>query len=130
MVNGVVHFNLVSPLIYYFSDGYYTNLWTNIEDIPIIKDVNGDGYLDYLTYGIFGTSVVYYQNETYFLPNVPHYNIDSFQYSYTNPCWGNFTQNASNNSITINDTDCIATSPCSNVHVTGPPEVPRLAPYG
>lgn len=124
--NGILHYDLVCPLVKYFYDGYYTNLWTNIEDVPIITDVNGDGYLDFLTYGIFGTSVSYYQNLTGTQPGNAAYDIDSFQYLLVNPCWGDFTQNYASNSIILNNPECTS-APCnSGVHLPAPPALKPL----
>lgn len=61
--NGLIHFDLVSGLLKYPLNTFHGNIPTNIGDIPVIADVNGDGDLDVLTYE-GGTTIGYYENQT------------------------------------------------------------------
>lgn len=105
---GQLHFDLVSNLLIYpdtesNNQVYNINIFTYVDDIPAIVDVNGDGDLDILTYAIFaGTNVSYYENLTAENPGNPHYDIDSFQYSLVTQCWGDFVQDPSSNAMTLN----------------------------
>jgi hypothetical protein len=57
-------------------------------DIPAIYDVNGDGDLDILSFGVLGTSIEYHKNysvETYG-------NLDTCDFALKNECWGHFLE--------------------------------------
>ncbi len=105
MQNGLLHYDLVCPVIRYLTDSPFTAIaFANYADIPVITDVNRDGDIDILTYAVFGTNVVYYENQSKEHPGNPHYDIDSFNYVLASSCWGNFSQNAGSNSIELNIT--------------------------
>ena len=57
--NGVLHFDLVCPLIKYTDSPYTINVFVNYLDVPVVTDVNRDGYLDLLAYDIYGSNVGY-----------------------------------------------------------------------
>ncbi len=90
---GQLHFDLVSPLLMYNDGTFDINIWTSVDDLPVFTDVNHDGDLDVLTFGILGTTVGYYENQTVEHPGDIHYAFDSLKYSYITPCWGNFSEN-------------------------------------
>ena len=102
MVDCALHFDLVSPLLVYNDGQFNVNIFTNIDDIPVFVDVNRDGDIDFLTYGIFGSSVEYYENQTMEHQGDIHYAVDSLKYIDVTNCWGNFSQNSSTNSIALN----------------------------
>ena len=103
--NGILHYDLVCPAIRYLTDSPFTAVaFANYADIPVITDVNRDGDIDILTYAVFGTNVVYYENQSKEHPGNPHYDIDSFNYTQVTSCWGNFSQNPGSNSIQLNTT--------------------------
>ncbi|MFN8287879.1 MAG: T9SS type A sorting domain-containing protein [Chitinophagales bacterium] len=102
LVNNQLHFELVAPLLLYNDGQYNVNIWTNVDDIPDFVDVNRDGDLDVLTYGIFGASVEYYENQTMEHQGDPHYAYDSLKYIENTMCWGLFAQNSISNSIVLN----------------------------
>lgn len=101
MVNNLLHFDVVSDLLLYNDGVYNVNIYTNIDDIPVITDVNHDGDLDVLTYGIFGSAIEYYENQTVEHAGDPHYAADSLKYVDVTYCWGNFTEAALTNSINL-----------------------------
>ncbi len=100
--NGTLAFNLVKDLITYFDGTYHVNIWTNVDDIPVFTDVNRDGDIDVLTFGIFGSAVEYYENQTVENAGTGSFDIDSFQYKDGSLCWGNFTENSLTNAINLN----------------------------
>ncbi|HLP50963.1 MAG TPA: VCBS repeat-containing protein, partial [Chitinophagales bacterium] len=102
MDGGLLRFDTVSNLLLYTDPPYKVNIWTNIADIPVIADVNFDGDMDILTYGVFGAGVEYYENQTQEHPGDPHYVLDSFQFTNQTLCWGNFQQSSISNSIALN----------------------------
>ena len=95
-------FDLVSSLLVYNDGTFNVNIWTAIDDIPAIVDVNRDGDLDMLTFGIFGASVEYYENQTMEHQGNPAYAYDSLKYVDVTLCWGNFTESALTNSVNLN----------------------------
>ena len=103
-VNGNLKFDEVCPVLQFKFDTYFTNIYTAVVDVPVFKDVNNDGDIDVLTFGIFGSGVEYYENQhTENLGN-PSYSIDSFKYEPVSSCWGNFFEGNLDNSITMNVT--------------------------
>ncbi|MDQ3110924.1 MAG: T9SS type A sorting domain-containing protein [Bacteroidota bacterium] len=71
-------------------------------DIPAIRDVDGDGDLDILNFGLNGIQVEFYKNRSIEL----YTTCDSLNFVLESVCWGEFTENANNPSITLN-------TPCS-----------------
>jgi len=78
----------------------FINLFISPTDIPAIDDIDGDGDLDVLTFGILGSYVEYHKN----LSMENYGTCDSLEFEYSNKCWGFFHENSSNNSVTIYDT--------------------------
>ncbi len=71
------------------------------EDIPAIYDVNGDGDMDILTFGVLGTTVEYHKN----LAVETDGNADSCNYHLKNYCWGHFLEIGTNtNKLKLLDT--------------------------
>ncbi|MBL1280700.1 MAG: T9SS type A sorting domain-containing protein [Fluviicola sp.] len=98
-VNGL-SFTLVSPLINTASFSGNVNLYVSSIDIPAITDIDNDGDLDILTFGISGSHVEYHKNLS-----MENYGVcDSLVFELKNTCWGYFSENALNNNVTINDT--------------------------
>lgn len=102
IVNGLLHFDLVSTQLKYTNTPGYSPIFVNSLDIPVIADVNGDGDLDVLAYNQFGSTISYYENQTAEHIGDIHYSRDSLQYELITTCWGNVEQDASSNSITLN----------------------------
>lgn len=100
--NGKLKFSIVNHLLTYNDGTFDVNIWTNIDDIPVVTDVNRDGDLDILTFGIFGSTVEYYENQTKENLGNPSYAYDSLKFRDGSFCWGNFSENSLNNSITLN----------------------------
>lgn len=90
--------------------GTVANLYVSKVDIPDINDVDGDGDLDVLTFGIIGKRIEYYQNQSQELG----YGCDSLIYEIANTCWGHFLEDGINtNACTLKDT-CDASTNVSN----------------
>ncbi|MCU0432606.1 MAG: T9SS type A sorting domain-containing protein [Bacteroidia bacterium] len=95
MVEFLVYTNL-SPN----STNFYSNLYVSAVDIPAIRDVDGDGDLDVLTFGIAGTTVEWHRNYS-----MEDYGVcDSLHYKLEDLCWGKFDENALNASIALGTT--------------------------
>lgn len=76
------------------------NLYISSTDIPAIDDIDGDGDLDVVTFSIFGSYVEYHKNMSKELYGT----CDSLTFKLKNNCWGFFSENFSNNSVTLSDT--------------------------
>ncbi len=76
-----------------------TNLYVSSVDIPHIGDIDYDGDLDVLTFGIVGSHIEWHKNNSIELYGA----CDSLNFTLTDNCWGDFTENFSNNSVTLND---------------------------
>ena len=83
---GNIHFDVDRYNLNYFDTPYTINLWANGLGVPSIVDVDGDGALDILTFGVFGSTVEYYQNISAQLGLPP----DSLVFKQVTTCWGNF----------------------------------------
>jgi hypothetical protein len=99
LVAGNPQFELVNSLIYSDYGNSQLNLFVSRADLPAIDDVDGDGDLDILTFYILGTCMEYHKNLSIELYN----NRDSLIFEESSDNWGNFTENGTTNSITIND---------------------------
>ncbi|MCX6310310.1 MAG: T9SS type A sorting domain-containing protein [Bacteroidetes bacterium] len=85
------------------SSHFIGNLFVSQVDIPAIRDVDGDGDLDVLTFENGGGHIEYHKNMSMELYGI----CDSVHYIVATNCWGEITENASNSFITLN-TPCPA----------------------
>ncbi|MBL7777293.1 MAG: T9SS type A sorting domain-containing protein [Chitinophagales bacterium] len=108
---GYLQFDVVSEVVSYTDNIYTINVWTNIDDIPVFTDVNRDGDIDILTFGLFGAAVEYYENQTQENIGNPSYVYDSLKYLLITPCWGGFTEAQMSNTINLNDSSCNGLKP-------------------
>ena len=76
-----------------------TNLYVSSVDIPHIGDIDYDGDLDILTFTIIGSHVEWHKNNS-----VENFGTcDSLNYEVEDECWGDFSENFSDNSVTLYD---------------------------
>ena len=76
-----------------------TNLYVSSVDIPHIGDLDFDGDLDILTFSIIGSHVEWHKNNS-----IEEYGVcDSLDFTLADFCWGDFSENFSDNSVTLND---------------------------
>ncbi len=80
------------------SSHFIGNLFVSQVDVPAIRDVDGDGDLDVLTFQNAGNQVEYHKNMSMELYGT----CDSIHYITSTNCWGEFTENATNSSIALN----------------------------
>lgn len=84
-VAGNLHYDVVQYCLY-FQSGFNTSILPNGLGEPAFIDVNGDGDIDILTFGIYGTTVEYFENLTV-EQGLP---ADSMIFNEVSACWGNF----------------------------------------
>lgn len=91
---------LMVPVLTSIQGANQPNLFVSSVDIPAICDLDNDGDLDVLTFGVWGSYIEYHRN--YSVEN--GYGCDSLQFEMRNQCWGYFSESPSDNSVTLNDT--------------------------
>lgn len=94
-----VEWELESPLLLSDYGNNTLNLFVSRVDLPGIEDIDNDGDLDILTFYILGTCVEYHRNMSVELFG----NSDSLVFRLKSNNWGRFTEDATSNSITLND---------------------------
>ncbi|PKR79830.1 hypothetical protein CW751_12800 [Brumimicrobium salinarum] len=82
----------------------YSNLYVPSNEIPAYADVDGDGDVDILIFNFVISRVEWHKNMS--MEEYGH--ADSLLYKLEQPCWGNFIENNSGNSIELHSTD----APC------------------
>lgn len=94
-INGFVHYTWALSGTYLYST-YTTgsnpiNLLVNSTDVPAIRDVDGNGTVDILTFGQQATAVEFHSNSS----------SCGLDFSRADACWGDFLENNLTNAITI-----------------------------
>ncbi len=89
-----VSFQLLNPLLLYQDNPSYSNMFSLADDFSPFVDVNGDGDIDFLTFGLT-SSVEYFENQTVEL-GLPY---DSIRFAAPATCWGHFIEDAAFSSI-------------------------------
>lgn len=80
--------------------GNMVNLYVSSVDIPAIDDIDGDGDLDVLTFGILGTYLEYNKN----LSVENNGDCSALEFEVFNYCWGHFSESGSGtNEVFLND---------------------------
>lgn len=76
------------------------NIWLTNADYPVIEDMDNDGDLDILTFGVLGKYLIYYKN----LAMESHGNCSQFDFVKEDNCWGKFYESESSNVLKLNQT--------------------------
>ncbi|HYG51105.1 MAG TPA: VCBS repeat-containing protein, partial [Flavobacteriales bacterium] len=105
-------FQLIKSLLKGTQCTSFLNIYVSSVDIPAVEDIDYDGDLDILTFGIFGTFVEYHKNFSVELG----YGCDSLKYTLKNQCWGHFQEDNDSCIIYLHTT----TTNCAGV---GTPEM-------
>ena len=96
--NELLSFELVGTILTNRGSGP-TNLYVSSVDIPHIGDLDFDGDLDILTFSIIGNNVEWHKNNS-----IEDFgDCDSLNFTLEDDCWGDFSENFANNSVTLND---------------------------
>jgi len=86
------------------------NIYVSPTDLPAIMDVDGDSDMDLVTFSLFGTSAEYHENQSMELYGIP----DSLAMQLATPCWGDFEEDPSTVSASLNVSCKGGTQPNSN----------------
>ena len=97
---------ITNPYIYSTQYNSTTNLFVSKVDIPDINDIDGDGDLDVLTFGVLGSRIEYHKN----LRVEMGYHCDSLIYELKNSCWGHFLETGTNTNTCVLLDTCSANS--------------------
>ena len=100
-INDELSFNLITtPFIYSYQYSTNTNLYVSVVDIPAINDIDGDGDLDILSFGVLGSRLEYHKN----MSVESGYSQDSLIFELKNACWGHFREDGLTNTCILFDT--------------------------
>ena len=93
-LEGRVAFEPVAyPYLTSWQGGGAVNLLATEADYPALFDMDGDGDLDILTFGVLGTFLEKHQNRS-----MERYGVrDSLVFERTDPCWGRVAESEENN---------------------------------
>jgi len=95
------------PTFQLMLDSVYTSInsvpslaYCNSQDLPGIEDIDGDGDIDFLLFDFGGQLLEYHKNLSADLG----YGCDSLIFKLEDACWGKFSEDALNNTVTLNIT--------------------------
>lgn len=88
-------------IVDYLTSDFFGNFTSNIYllpgDIPAIEDIDGDGDLDILNFGVWGVTVEFHRNLSVELTG----GVDTLAFEYVTGCFGGFIENSTSNSVTF-----------------------------
>ncbi|MDG1135613.1 MAG: T9SS type A sorting domain-containing protein [Bacteroidales bacterium] len=86
---------VVYPYLKTMFPGGYVNLFVTYADYPGIADVDGDGDMDILTFGVLGSFIDMHKN----MSMEKYGNADSLDYEHYTYCWGHVAESDESNDI-------------------------------
>lgn len=102
-IDGVQWDLLKDPLITDIN-GTITSIYVNSDEIPAFVDIDNDGDIDVLTFHSSVGRIEWHKNLS-----IENYgNSDSLEFVLQEPCWGDFVENSTNNTIDLDSQQ----SPC------------------
>jgi len=93
-----LNFELVIPLLgswYPFQGGYPNSIFVSSQDVPAIFDLEGDGDLDILSFGVSGSTVELHFNNS--MEDLGFCSLDTMELA--NRCYGKFIEASEDNTI-------------------------------
>lgn len=101
-VSGGLQFQLITSTIMEDREPNSTHLMTALNvswiDIPAIRDVDGDGDIDILNFGVGGMQMEYHRNRSM----EDYGTCDSLKFVLESLCWGEFSESQLDATITLN----------------------------
>ncbi|MEQ8325248.1 MAG: T9SS type A sorting domain-containing protein [Vicingaceae bacterium] len=96
---GQLNFTQVAApyLMGYYNSSTKANIYASRLDIPAITDMDGDGDIDILSFDNVSTSVNYFENFA-----ADSGSLEDFKFHLNTGCWGNFSEDAISNQVTLN----------------------------
>lgn len=98
-VGSGLSFQQMTNLLLSYQPPNNVNLFVSSVDIPAVCDLDNDGDMDILTFGVWGSHIEYHRN--YSVEN--GYGCDSLDYELRNKCWGYFSEDANTNAVNLDD---------------------------
>jgi hypothetical protein len=95
-----------------YGSGVQINLHVSSVDYPGIVDIDHDGDLDVLNFGVLGSYVYYFKNYSMELYGEP----DHWEFKLYDKCWGNFAESENSNSLYLNQ-DCSGSKVYTNYDI-------------
>lgn len=92
--------NVVNLIFFPLPAGGETQLFISDIDYPAVDDIDCDGDLDILTFGISGSTMEFYKNQSVEMG----YGLDSLIFQIEESCWGGFVESGFSSEITLSDT--------------------------
>lgn len=86
---GSLSYELASNALVYI-DAFPVSIYTSRSDIPDFADVNNDGDLDVIAFGVSGTTLRYFENTS----QENFWECDSLQFELKEYCWGEINEGA------------------------------------
>jgi len=93
--DGQLRFKQKAEVVKYQGSTTMINIYCTTTDIPVIDDVDKDGDIDILTFGVLGGKVDYYENI------VSSQSKDTFEYQKSSSCWGGFKESNTTNTLEL-----------------------------
>ena len=90
-------FEIAKPRLRFDNGFSMTPIYLRPGDIPAIEDFDGDGDLDIAAFDVLGTALPYYRN----ISVESGYGLDSLVYERFDPCWGDFQESSTDNTILL-----------------------------
>jgi hypothetical protein len=95
-----IQFTKVTSLLQTIGLDGQTPLYVSPPDIPSITDIDNDGDLDILSFNVLGSTIEYHKNLS-----IENYgNCNELEFELKNACWGYFSEDGTNNTVTLFDT--------------------------
>jgi len=96
--NDQIQFSLVEDFLEFpTANNFLVNIYVSSEDFPAIDDIDGDGDLDILTFGLNGGWVSYFENQSQDTGN----GCDALTFELVDDCWGRFYESGVTNSLEL-----------------------------
>lgn len=98
--NGKIDFVLQTGILLSQGPNGNAPLYVAPPDIPAIVDIDNDGDLDILSFEIIGNTLEYHKN----LSMENYGNCNELEFVVNTSCWGYFSEDGNNNTVTLFDT--------------------------